>query len=256
MSNQYGLAQIVADSSLRLCYDMNDANCYPGTGNYLYNLADSTNYPSVYVHTTNASNMAYIDFITTLPKYVKLLPGAGSGSNTTGNFLNGVGDMATGVDFNFTTMGWMLRTDSRKGTIMAYRRASFQLRFAISGTQMYFVQRDLASPYSTTSVEVSSTNSLNVWDHYALVKVGVGPTVTCSWLFYKNGALVDTPQSYAMTEDIGSSSMYDIGADWSDDDYIGNNMGGYIGPFHHYTRALSAAEVKQNFIAQRSRFKV
>jgi hypothetical protein len=164
--------------------------------------------------------------------------------------------MATGLDFNFTTMGWMLRTDSRKGTVMAYRRASFQLRFAVSSTQMYFVQRDLAAPYDSTTVEVSSTNSLNVWDHYALVKIGVGPTATCSWLFYKNGALVDTPKSYAMTEDIGSSTYYDVGGDWSDDDYIGQNMGGYIGPFHHYTRALSAAEVKQNFEVQRSRFKV
>ena len=36
MSNQYGLAQIVADSSLKLCYDMNDANCYPGSGNIIY----------------------------------------------------------------------------------------------------------------------------------------------------------------------------------------------------------------------------
>ncbi len=246
--------RIVTDSSLRLCYDMNDANCYPGTGNYLYNLADSTNYPSMYVHTTSASNMAYIDFITTLPKYVEITAGAGSGSNTTGNFLNGAGDMATGLDFDFTTMGWMLRTSTRKGTIMAYRRTSWQLRFAISSTQIYFKQREVASPYTTNTVDVSSTNGLNVWDHYALVKIGVGPTATCSWLFYKNGAQVSTTQSFAMSEDIGSSSMYDVGADWSDDDYIGNNMGGYIGPFQHYTRALNAAEVKQNFDAQKSRF--
>ena len=245
--------RIVTDSSLRLCYDMNDENCYPGTGNYLYNLADSTNYPSMYVHTTNASNMAYIDFITTLPKYVEITAGTGS-NNTTGNFLNGVGDMSTGVDFDFTTMGWMLRTSTRKGTVMAYRRASFQLRFAVNSTQMYFSQRELASPYTTNTVAVSSTNSLNVWDHYALVKIGVGPTATCSWLFYKNGAQVSTTQSFAMTEDIGSSSMYDVGAEWADDDYIGQNMEGYIGPFHHYTRALNASEVQQNYNAQKSRF--
>lgn len=255
MSNQYGLAQIVTDSSLRLCYDMNDANCYPGSGNIIYNLADSASYPSMSPISLDATNMTYIDFVTTFPKYVKLLPGVGNNS-TTGNFLYGSGDMATGLDFNFTTMGWMLRTDSRKGTVMAYRRSSFQLRFAISNTQMYFSQRDLAAPYDTTTVEVPSTNSLDVWDHYALVKQGVGPTATCLWTFYKNGAQVSTTQSYAMTEDIGSSAYYDVGADWSDDDYISNNMGGYIGPFHDYTRALSAAEVKQNFEVQRSRFKV
>jgi hypothetical protein len=197
--------------------------------------------------------MAYIDFITTLPKYVEITAGTGS-NNTTGNFLNGAGDMATGLDFDFTTMGWMLRTSTRKGTIMAYRRTSWQLRFAISSTQIYFKQREVASPYTTNTVDVSSTNGLNVWDHYALVKIGVGPTATCSWLFYKNGAQVSTTQSFAMSEDIGSSSMYDVGADWSDDDYIGQNMGGYIGPFQHYTKALNAAEVKQNFDAQKSRF--
>ena len=87
MSNQYGLAQIVTDSSLRLCYDMNDANCYPGSGNIIYNLADSASYPSMSPISLDAANMTYIDFVTTFPKYVKLLPGAGSGSNNTGNFL-------------------------------------------------------------------------------------------------------------------------------------------------------------------------
>ena len=59
MSNQYGHGQIVKDSSLRLCYDMNDANCYPGSGNIIYNLADSTNYPSMSPISLNASNMTY-----------------------------------------------------------------------------------------------------------------------------------------------------------------------------------------------------
>jgi hypothetical protein len=217
----------------------------------IYNLADSATYPNMSPHTTSAANKPYIDFIPTGPKYVKITEG--DGTNNTGNFLVGAGNLASGVNNAFTSMGWMLRDSSDCGTILAYRRASWQLRFRVCGSSVLFSQREVNSPYGTTSTEKSVTNSLNVWDHYALVKADGQTPNDDKWTFYKNGESLGT-NTFEMTETISSSSYYDIGADWSDDDYIGNNMGGYIGPTLHYNRALTDEEVRQNFNAHRARF--
>ena len=81
----------IVTNGLLLCYDMNNPRCYPGTGTTIYNLADSTNYPSMYPHTSDSANLAYIDFVTTNPAYVKLTKGTTSNVNTQGNFLRGTG---------------------------------------------------------------------------------------------------------------------------------------------------------------------
>jgi len=217
----------------------------------IYNLADSATYANMSPHTTSANNKPYIDFITTGPKYVKITEG--DGTNNTGNFLVGAGDLATGVNNAFTTMGWMLRDSSDGGTLMAYRRHSFQLRIRVYNGSIYFSQRNVASPYTTYDTYKSVTNSLNVWDHYALVKADGQTPNDDKWTFFKNGESLGT-NTFEMNETISSSTYYDIGADWSDDDYIGNNMGGYIGPTLHYNRALTDEEVRQNFNAHRARF--
>lgn len=245
--------RIVTDDLL-LCYDMNSARCYPGTGTTIYNLADFTNYPSMSPHTSDSANLAYIDFVTTNPGYVKLIKGTTSSVNNEGNFLRGSGGIRGTLDNNFTTMGWMLRTDSSKSTILSYRQVWTRLEFAVSDSVMYFSQRQTASPYTTNTTSVSVTNSLNVWDHYALVKIGVGAQVTSSWKFYKNGTLLAT-NSFAMDETMSEGGgSYHIGAAWSDDDYIVNAMGGYIGPVYHYTTSLSDAQVLQNYNALKARF--
>jgi hypothetical protein len=174
-------------------------------------------------------------------------------TNDTGNFLVGAGNLSSGVNNAFTSMGWMLRDSSAGGTVLAYRRASFQLRFIVYGTSVYFNQRNVASPYTSNSTYKTVTNSLNVWDHYALVKADGQTPNDDKWTFYKNGESLGT-NTFEMAETISSSTYYDIGADWSDDDYIGNNMGGYIGPTLHYNRALTDEEVRQNFNAHRARF--
>ena len=245
--------RIVTDGLL-LCYDMNNPRCYPGTGTTIYNLADSTNYPSMYPHTSDSANLAYIDFVTTNPGYVELTKGTTASVNTEGNFLRGTGGIRGTLDSNFTTMGWMLRTSNSKATILSYRHDGRRLEFIVTSSTMEFRQRQTVSPYTTNTTSVNVTNSLNVWDHYALVKIGIGAQATSSWKFYKNGSLLAT-NSFAMDETMSSGgSYYHIGAAWSDDDYIVNAMGGYIGPVYHYTTSLSDAQVLQNYNALKARF--
>ena len=245
--------RIITDG-LILCYDIASPRCYPGTGNTIYNLADGTNFPSMSPYSTNAANLDDIDFVTTNPGYVELTKSTTSSTNNEGNFLRGTGGIRGTLDNDFTTMGWIYRTHDSKATILSYRDSPQRVEFNITSTQMMFRQRETVSPYTTNTTAQNVTNSLNVWDHYALVKIGVGPQETSTWKFYKNGSLVGT-NSFAMTETMSDGgSNYHIGAAWSDDDYVSNAMGGYIGPVYHYTSALSDAEVLQNYNALKNRF--
>lgn len=226
--------RIVTDG-LVILYDPADPNSYPGSGNTLYNLADSSTYPSVALY--GEVNYGSIS------NGVVNMNGEG-GSNQNGAYLNGSGNLGTTVNNNFTSMGWMLRTGPTSAEIFDYRGASFRLAFYIGNGNMVFVQRhSTGSPTNSTSVNL--TNSLNEWNHYALVHRGA------NWDFYKDGELVGTT-TFTMDETI-SGVDYSIGISWSDDDYPSNTMDGSISHVMHYTRALSAEEVKQNYNATKGR---
>ena len=95
----------------------------------------------------------------------------------------------------------------------------------------------------------------NIFGHYALVKAGLPNNQLANYSFYKNGEHIGT-STLTLSEQIAAGNFYDIGQDWSDDDYYSNNSEGFYGPTMHYTRALSHAEIRQNFNALRSRFDV
>jgi hypothetical protein len=226
--------RIVTDG-LVILYDPADPNSYPGSGNTLYNLADSATYPSVDLQgETNYGSIS---------GGVVNMNGE-SGSTQNGAYLNGLGNLGTTVNSNFTSMGWMLRTGGTSAEIFDYRGAGFRLAFYVGNGNMVFVQRhSTGSPSNSTSVNL--TNSLNEWNHYALVHRGA------NWDFYKDGILVGTT-TFTMDETI-SGGDYSIGISWSDDDYPSNTMDGSISHVMHYTRALTADEVLQNYNATKGR---
>ena len=229
--------RIVTDG-LVFFIDPADSNSYPGSGNTIYNLVSSDTYPSMalYGDTTNYGSIG---------NNVIELGGAGN-STSSGTILRGVGSIGDTIENDFTTIGWQYRTNSRSGEIMSYRQTSFRLSFDITDGYMTFYQREQVSPYTTNSTNVSVTNSLNVWNHFALTRS------ENSWSFYKNGELLQT-NTFVPTETL-SGGAFHIGGAWSDDDYLSNCMNGFVGPTMHYTRALSASEIEQNYNAQKVRF--
>lgn len=232
----------IVTAGLVVLYDAADPNCYPGSGNNLTNLAPNAagSIISLYGDTSygNISNG------------VVNLSGAGNNSSS-GCILRSTGSITATLNGDFTTIGWIKRTNSRDAEVLSYRETWQRLAFTVSDTTMGFYQRETVDAggdgsYGTASTKASVTNSLNVWNCYALVKAGN------QWSFYKDGQLLQT-NTFIPTETL-SGNAYHVGGAWSDDDYLSNCMNGSVGPFMHYTQALSSEEVLQNYNAHKRRF--
>jgi len=233
--------KIVTDG-LVICLDAADPKSYSGSGNTVYNRADSSTYPSV-ILTGDTSNYGSIG-----NGYVTL--GGSGNADSSGVYLDGSGDLSSTTNNDFTTSGWMYRFSGYSNSeheIMSYRRTWTRLDFAVTDSHMYFRQRRVVSPYDTNSTTTPITNARDVWDYYSVVKTSNQIT------FYKNGLLLAT-NSYTFTETIATTNNFSLGLSWTDDDYIGRTLNGRIGPTHHYNRALTSAEVLQNYNATKSRF--
>jgi hypothetical protein len=228
----------IVTSGLVLALDAGDVNSYPGSGNTIYNMLPGGDYPSMDLYGDTANYGSIGNGVVTL--------GGASNNTSSGTILRGLGNLGATVNSDFTTMGWQYRTNSNTAEILSYRETSFRLAFDINNGEMVFYQRELVSPYTTNSTSVSIANALNVWNHFTLVRSGN------SWSFYKNGSPVGT-NTFTPTETL-SGGAFHIGGAWSDDDYLSNCMNGNVGPTMHYTRALSATEIEQNYLAQKSRF--
>ena len=262
---------VVVDKDLALWYDMASPKCWNGNSNVtteIFNLAPQrSDYPKMGFDATSTNRTGFADYISSnVPisgNTFKLSLGShahgGDASlyNTVGNFMEGAGNVSLTINNNFTTMGWIASTFSRElVTILAYRRSSQQLRFYVDSDSLNFSQRHTSSPYATQTIQAACTNSSeNIFGHYALVKAGLPNNQLANYSFYKNGEHIGT-STLTLSEQIAAGNFYDIGQDWSDDDYYSNNSEGFFGPTMHYTRALTHNEVRQNFNALRSRFKV
>ena len=228
---------IVTDG-LVFAIDAANPKSYPGSGNTIYNLVSKDTYPSMtlYGDTANYGSIG---------NGVVELGGAGNNSSS-GTILRGVGAIGATLESDFTTMGWQYRTSSKSGEIMSYRENSFRLSFDIEDSIIIFYQREQVVPYTINSTIVLVTNSLNTWNHFALTRSGD------NWSFYKNGEFLQT-NIFTPTETLTGGAFH-IGGAWSDDDYLSNCMNGFVGPTMHYTKALTAQEVLQNYNATKSRF--
>ena len=236
----YYQGPIVTDD-LTFAIDASNLVSWGGTGNTLNNLISSTAYPTIalYGDTANYGSIGN--------GYVTL---GGANNNTNqGTILRGTGNMGTTVNNDFTTMGWQRRTSyvRSSGEILEYRGAWQRCSFDVGNGYMGFYQRETVAPYSTNATSTSISNStLNEWNHFAVVKT------SSTMSFYMNGKLIAT-NSYTLSETITGTS-FSIGAAWSDDDYLSNGMDGDVGLTLHYTRALTADEVAQNYNANIKRY--
>jgi hypothetical protein len=227
----------IVRSGLVLDLDAGMALSYPGYGDTIFNLVPQTSYPSIslfgdplYGNITNG---------------VVNISGAGN-STSSGMILRGLGNLASTINSNFTTIGWLYRTVDRADEVMSYREGSYRCAFTVNNSLMYFVQRETFDPFTSNSTSVVISTSLNTWYCYALTRSAN------SWSFYLNGSLIGT-NTFTMTQTI-SSGAFHVGYAYTDDDFLSNGMNGSVGPIMHYTRALTQSEITQNFNALRHRF--
>lgn len=230
----------IITAGIVLYLDAGDQNSYPGTGNTLYDLTGNYSGMSLYGNTSYGSISNGVVNLT-----------ASGNADTNGCILRSTQTISTTLNSDFTTTGWLYRTNSDSAELMSYRETWQRLALDITDAGINFYQREIVDAggdgsNNTFSTGVSITNSRNVWEHFALSKAGN------QWSFYKNGSLIGT-NTFTMTETVSGAGFH-IGAAWSDDDYLGRGMNGSVGPVMHYTRALSASEIEQNYITQKSRF--
>jgi hypothetical protein len=228
----------IVTQGLVLHLDAADKNCYPGSGNTIYNMVPGGNYPSMTLYGDTANYGSIGNGVVTL---------GGAGNDTSsGTILRGLGSIGNTINTDFTSMGWQYRTGSRSAEILSYKEAGTRLALDVSNTTLRFYQRETVSPFTTNTTGVDVTNALNVWIHFTLVRYGN------TWNFYKNGVLLAS-NTFVPTETL-SGTVFHIGGAWSDDDYLSNCMEGNVGPTMHYTRALTSQEILQNYTATKSRF--
>ena len=119
----------VPTDNLILFYDAANPNCYPGSGTRIYNLmrSERPDLPSM--------ALAYTTSYGSIANGVVNIAGLEDGTNNnTGTFLQGFGDIATTVNNDFTSIGWLYRTTSDSGEVLSYRQTFVRLAFDISNS--------------------------------------------------------------------------------------------------------------------------
>jgi len=221
-NNAYG-PQTVRDGLL-LHLDANEAKSYPGASNKWYDLSGNSNTGTFQDHTQFAilNNRKTIAFDGT-DDYV-----------TTTDAINFGGD--------FTFASWFIQTGTAASdALIALATGGFAvgLYTKYSNTQVWFCTKPDPSSHV---VEGTTVVAQNTW--YYLVGTRFG-TKLCIYLNGKLEGIEITPDVYnlsSITPWIGRmrSGQHEL---------VGN-----IAATSIYNRAISAAEVKQNFNAHRARF--
>ena len=210
---------IVTDG-LVFAMDPGSTRSYPGTGTTAYNIINNTSGTLNNGVTFSTSNGGYFDFDGT-DDYISDFSNTGI---THGNS-------------NFSYFFWInLQGKPNYGTIL--ENGSYGpcilIRYNTDGIQFYSM---------TTFVgEFSFDPSLDTWNNVGFVRSGNFIN------FYLNGVYVS---QLAFSATVAPTANIFIGTSQHATSQCFN---GYIATAHIYTKALSSAEISQNYNAQRSRF--
>lgn len=115
--------------------------------------------------------------------------------------------------------------------------------------QMQLFLNDSATPSQNVYGSTTTPVQINVWNHQTMVVDRATQQIT----FYYNGQQTGNKVTITDTGSIDPGSDYKY---WVGGDLGGTPMEGNIANIRHYSRALTAQEVLQNFNAARSRFGV
>ena len=205
-------------SGLVLCLDAGNPKSYPGSGTTWTDLSGRGNHGTlVNGPTFNSANGGSIVF-----------DGSNDYVELTAGLLSGVGD--------FTVSQWIQGVNSSYGTTFG--------NYPDGNLQLFFGESYVAMWLANSSAYTYAANYTANWVMFTCLRSG---TVT---QVYKNTTVIQTGSSSA---DIGgTTTQFRLGTNTiGSEQYIGK-----IGTTHVYPRALSAAEVRQNFNALRGRYGV
>ncbi len=227
----------IVTSGLVLCLDAGNTKSYPGSGTTWTDLSGTGNNGTL-VNTPTYNSSGYFDFDYTQSENVTF------SSSSSLQFLN---------RSPYTLEAWVYptrnpgannwtgifdREDSSIGS-----RDGYNIYFLGSaGTNTFFTtERFVAGSAVAPSVTLDQSVSVNNWSH--IVATYDGTTLS----LYRNGSLVGTPAT--STGNItNTSKSLTIGVRG------GNYFGGRISNAKVYNKALTAAEIQQNFNALKGRF--
>jgi len=158
------------------------------------------------------------------------------------------------AETSFTFSGWGNRDDlddDREGRIVDVVNAgNGHLRLTLATNPSFRFRPTAGSGYNL----VTATQTINAGQWYNLVVTKEGQTSggSASYKMYLNGEQIATNTSTGLVTD-SNFTRYRVMRS-SDDDQSGISWLGKFGPFCSYTKALTDAEVLQNYNATKSRF--
>ena len=231
----------IVTSGLQVLLDAADRNSYPGSGTTWYDVISGL----VFVPDNNTP-----DFNTTGISYVDFEASSAPGDNL--KSTTGISGMNT--QNQYTRMAWFNHeSDSSFRPIIGNSIGNnIDMGLAINGSKLHFRQYLNTYTNGTTSgdygVDGTATITAGTWNHAAIVV----NRSTQSLKFYLNGVL-DKSTTINLIG-ISNSNTIMIGGPDSDS-YSGARMfDGKVAIAMHYSRELTADEVYQNYLAQKSRF--
>jgi hypothetical protein len=159
-------------------------------------------------------------------------------------------DTTTLTNDDYTYEFWLRTTGTNSGALMTKLGEGGYTVSAVEISATTLVTGYWAEPQLYS--EITTPITRDVWQHYVVTYITNGPLTT-----YYNGQMVDTgtfpeeisPRDYNITNmyfDLFALSVTNFGN--------GNPLTADFGEFRLYTRALSDAEVLQNYTATRSRW--
>ena len=239
MTTEYNTPKIVTDN-LVLCLDAGNTKSYPGTGETWTDIMGGDDATLENGPTFNSGNGGSIVL---------------DGSND--YVLNANSGVLPDAMVLFTFSIWMYFDANPSGSFGSSTKGSVIFSGNAVGKSEFIIKVNGTSgpPYSISfgryggstagSCEVTNLDMpIQQWHNVVLVRNG-----TSSQVMYLNGTSIGTGN---VSNSFTSASMY-IGGAPSQALYSGY-FNGKIGNILKYNRALTAAEVKQNFDAQKERF--
>ncbi len=231
-------ASIVRDG-LVLCLDAANPKSYPGTGTTWFDLSDNGNHATLFNSPTFVSDfkgafvLDNVDDYMTIPNLnfetlgvsqnFTFMFGAKKTAYGTGGNNNGNSSLINGSSSGYSN-GWRI-IEVNGGTPGS----------AFSGIQRYSFGTDL---YADSTITLSDTSN-----RYAIC--AFSRNTTSAFAFLNGVTALKTFDTYIPGTNLGRIGNPDSGA---------GRFAGYLSFILVYNRALSAAEIQQNFNATRSRY--
>ena len=221
------------------CWDAGNRRSYPGTGTTLTDLAGSNSATLDNDATFTDVNMGVIaldgtDACVTVPTI----------------------DGQNGFSFSIWLYFDNVPTDNYTTFSIYNGSGSSEFMFYIMETSAHTTSYMLGIRGASTGDTLTSTNTayqpssnLDKWVHYCATYNGGGATTAGNYKVYFNGQLADTN----LVGNFGGSTNQDP-MKWGQDASGAGDLNGYMGHIAFYDKALTAAEVLQNYNATKGRF--